>query len=435
MVSNLPTVVIGAGPVGLAAAAHLHEYKESFLILEKGAEAGSNILEWGHVQLFSPWEFNVDQVAKKLLKQTQWEEPEADKLPTGKQLVNEYLKPLSNLPQIKKNITYRAEVIDITKKNIDKMKSKLRDQTPFVLYVKVNGAMEKIEAKAVIDASGTWNNPNPASADGIWRREGLQKELYTHIPDIATESETFKNKHVAVIGSGHSALNTLIDLTEIKSEFPDTKVSWIIRKQQVNEAFGGEENDELAARGELGSKAHKLIDNGQVKVHSSFYVEDIIEQDGSFVIHSSDGVSISNVDEVIVNTGSRPNFSFLKELRLNVDPVVESTTELAPLIDPNLHSCGTVRPHGEKELRQPERGFYITGVKSYGRAPTFLMVTGYEQVRSIVAYLSGDIEEAIKVKVKLPETGVCRVNPNPKKLQIIGAKSEGSSCGDSNCGC
>ncbi|ASK64128.1 flavoprotein [Virgibacillus phasianinus] len=435
MLSNLPTVIVGAGPVGLAAAAHLNGYNQSFLVLEKGTKAGSNILEWGHVQLFSPWEFNIDQAAKKLLKETQWEEPAADKLPTGKELVNEYLKPLSNLPQIKDNIIYNAEIIDITKKNIDKMKSDARDQTPFVLYVKVNGAIEKLEAKAVIDASGTWNNPNPPFADGIWRSEGLQKNLYTHIPDIATETETFKDKHVAVIGSGHSALNTLINLSELKAKFPNTRISWFVRKQQIKEAFGGEENDELAARGELGSKAHEIIDNGKVNVHSSFYVEDIAEQNGSFIIHSSDGVSISNVDEIIVNTGSRPNFTFLKELRLDVDPIVESTTELAPLIDPNLHSCGTVRPHGEKELRQPDTGFYMTGLKSYGRAPTFLMVTGYEQVRSIVAYLSGDIEEATKVKLRLPETGVCQVNPNPNQLQIIGVSSGESGCGGSNCGC
>ena len=105
---------------------------------------------------------------------------------------------------------------------------------------------------------------------------------------------------------------------------------------------------------------------------------------------------------------------------MSIDSATESVKALAPLIDPNLHSCGTVRPHGEKELRQPEKDFYIVGMKSYGRAPTFLMATGYEQVRSIVAYLTGDYESAKKVELNLPETGVCSVNLIPKK--------QGQSC-------
>ena len=97
----------------------------------------------------------------------------------------------------------------------------------------------------------------------------------------------------------------------------------------------------------------------------------------------------------------------MRELRLSLDSSVESTAALAPLIDPNLHSCGTVRPHGEAELRHPEKNFYIAGMKSYGRAPTFLLATGYEQVRSIVAGLNGDWQAAREVHLHLPETGVC----------------------------
>ena len=112
-------------------------------------------------------------------------------------------------------------------------------------------------------------------------------------------------------------------------------------------------------------------------------------------------------DELIVATGFRPDLSFLRELRLALDPALECPPALAPLIDPNEHSCGTVRPHGARELAQPEAGFYIAGMKSYGRAPTFLMLTGYEQVRSIVADIAGDRAAAERVELVLPETGVC----------------------------
>src|SRR5215210_1064410 len=101
----------------------------------------------------------------------------------------------------------------------------------------------------------------------------------------------------------------------------------------------------------------------------------------------------------------------LRELRLGFDPAVEAPTALAPLIDPNLHSCGTVPPHGVDELAHPEPGFYIVGMKSYGRAPTFLLLTGYEQARSVVAALAGDWAAARDVQLDLPETGVCNSNP------------------------
>jgi len=113
------------------------------------------------------------------------------------------------------------------------------------------------------------------------------------------------------------------------------------------------------------------------------------------------------VDELIVATGFRPDMGFLSELRLRLDPAIEAPVALAPLIDPNEHSCGTVRPHGARELAQDEPGLYLAGMKSYGRAPTFLMITGYEQVRSIAADIAGDKEAAERVELELPETGVC----------------------------
>ncbi len=116
---------------------------------------------------------------------------------------------------------------------------------------------------------------------------------------------------------------------------------------------------------------------------------------------------IGPFDEIIATTGFRPDLSLLAELRLDLDPAVESPKALAPLIDPNVHSCGSVPPHGEAELRHPESGAYVVGMKSYGRAPTFLMLTGYEQVRSIAAAIAGDWEAARDVQLVLPETGVC----------------------------
>ena len=126
---------------------------------------------------------------------------------------------------------------------------------------------------------------------------------------------------------------------------------------------------------------------------------------------------------MVVCTGFRPGLEMLKEVRLSIDPWLECTTALGPLIDPNEHSCGTVRPHGARELAQPEPGFYLAGMKSYGRAPTFLMITGYEQVRSIMAEIAGDHEAARHVQLVLPETGVCSAAPS------LGVEASAGCCG------
>ncbi|MGC7272867.1 flavoprotein, partial [Mycobacteroides abscessus subsp. abscessus] len=91
---------------------------------------------------------------------------------------------------------------------------------------------------------------------------------------------------------------------------------------------------------------------------------------------------------------------FLSEVRLDLDPILQAPAKLAPEIDPNLHSCGSVPPHGATELAHPdEPGLYLVGMKSYGRAPTFLALTGYEQVRSVAAELAGDHEAAQRVEL------------------------------------
>jgi glycine/D-amino acid oxidase-like deaminating enzyme len=179
-----------------------------------------------------------------------------------------------------------------------------------------------------------------------------------------------------------------------------------MRKKQIEAAFGGEAADALPARGALGIQARQLVEGGAVHALSPFHVVEITQRSGRLAVRGEDGTEVV-VDRIIVATGFRPDFAFLREIRLTLDPWLESSGAIGPLIDPNLHSCGTVRPHGAKELAHEEAGFFIVGMKSYGRAPTFLLATGYEQVRSIAAWLDGDIPAASAVQLTLPATGVC----------------------------
>jgi thioredoxin reductase len=438
----LPVAVLGAGPVGLAAVAHLVSRNQPFFLFEAGNTVAANVLSWKHIRVFSPWRYNIDKAARELLSKTSWKSPEDEGLPTGGELYNEYFKPLSELPTIKQNTFLNARVLSVGRKNLDKMKTTGREHLPFVIKVLHNSEVKQFEVKAVIDSTGTWNSPNPIGSGGFFAPGEIEnrEKIFYGIPDILNEhSDRYKNKSVLVIGGGHSSINAILELEKLKEKFPATEIHWVLRKKKISDVYGGQEDDALAARGALGIKIEELVNSGRVNVYTPFLIQQVLNNDGKLTIvgnQQEQEFALPGVDEIISNTGSRPDFSFLRELRLNIDPALESVSEIAELIDPNIHSCGTVRPHGEKELRHFEKGFYITGSKSYGRAPTFLMATGYEQVRSIVAAIDGDMEAAAKVELDLPETGVCSTDldsgsaccgPAPKEQSTVVASA--ACCG------
>jgi hypothetical protein len=422
--------ILGAGPVGLAAAAHVLERGMQPVVLEAGPQIGHAVRQWSHVPLFSPWEYAIDKASERLLTAAGWNSPPPDQYPTGGELLAQYLEPLATRTPLKDHIRTSSLVTSVGRAGFDKMKSNGRAFEPFTIRYQNGKGPEQLKADAVIDATGTWFSPNPAGADGlpaIGERETQERIAYG-MPDVlGRERGRYAGLTVAVLGAGHSAIGTLIDLVRLKEEAPGSEVIWLLRGDKPEKAFGGGANDKLAARGALGAAFAKLVTEGKICVETGFRVSHL-GRDGDKVrigAGSSCCGRFVTVDELVVATGFRPDFDFLREVRLSLDPAVECPPTLAPLIDPNIHSCGTVRPHGARELSQPEPGFYFAGMKSYGRAPTFLMLTGYEQVRSIVAEIAGDHEAAARVELVLPETGVCS-GPGPEASL---AKAEASAAG------
>jgi hypothetical protein len=411
---DLPVAVIGAGPVGLAAAAHLVSRGETPLVLEGGSGVGASVRQWAHVRLFSPWRYLVDPVARGMLEAAGWEMPEEDRTPTGGELVERLLEPLAELPGISGHIRLGAHVEAVTRLGFDKVKSVGREGAPFELVVRdAAGERQRVLARAVIDASGTYTDPNPLGASGLPVEGELENAGRIHygIPDaLGVQRERYGGRKVLVLGSGHSAFNALLDLAHLQEEEPTTQVVWAIRRQQEGQMFGGGSNDALPARGSLGLRLRSLVASGKIGLRKGFRASRIRSGEGALVVEG-DGMEVGPIDEIVVATGYRPNLGMTRELRLALDPWLEAPAQLAPLIDPNVHSCGTVYPHGAVELAHPEADFYTVGMKSYGRAPTFLLLTGYEQVRSVVCMLSGDERGAREVKLVLPETGVCSTDP------------------------
>lgn len=430
MTADLPIAIIGAGPVGLAAAAHVAERGLTPLILERGRGPGHAVRHWGHVSIFSPWSFNIDAAARRLLAGTGWTAPHPDALPTGDALVDDYLAQLAAHPAIAPHLRLGAEVVSVNRAGYDKVMSPGREVAPFRLrWRDRDGDEQEALARAVIDASGTWFTPNPMGADGLAVRgeRAAADRIAYGIPDVAgAASASYAGRRVLVVGSGHSAINVVLDLLALQQAAPETKVSWAVRRDRIDRLLGGGLNDRLPARGALGLAAKKAIADGRLVLLAPFAAEGIAADGGGLRVTGRLGglPHELTVDRIVVATGFRPDLAALTELRVSVDPIMEAPPALAPLIDPNLHSCGTVPPHGVLELSHPEAGFYIVGAKSYGRAPTFLMATGYEQVRSVVAEIAGDREAARSVKLVLPETGVCSATPAK-----AGAKTPAACCG------
>lgn len=406
---HLPIAIVGAGPVGLAAAAHLLERGLAPMVFEAGATAGASIGRWGHVRMFSPWSFNIDAKAAALLAPTGWVAPPADAYPTGRDLLTQYLWPLAEVGPIRQRLHLNSRVVSVSRAGHDVMRTAQRGQAPFLLRVAGPEGERDVLARAVIDASGTYATPNWMGTHGIPALGEMASadRIAYGVPDVLGAARPrYANRRVLVLGSGHSAFNELHDLAELAVAEPRTQVLWAIRGVSLERILGGGKNDQLQERGKLGLVIGRLLDEGKIALHTGVHVDRIAESPEGLRLHAVSQV-LPPVDEVIVATGFRPDLGLLSELRLELDPATQSPVRLAPLIDPNVHSCGTVRPHGAAELSHPEDGLYVVGMKSYGRAPTFLMWTGYEQVRSVTAALAGDWEAAGRVELVLPETGVC----------------------------
>jgi thioredoxin reductase len=421
---QLPTLVIGAGPIGLAAAAHLLERGQDPLVVERGPRAASSVRAWGHVRLFSRWSELVDPAAARLLEPTGWTAPDADRYPTGAEWAELYLQPLADA--LGDRVSYGSAVTGVARRGRDRVVDSGRSGQPFTVHLRsADGSERRLQARAVVDASGTFTTPNPLGSDGYPAAgERSESEHVSYlVPDIDDPADVarYGGRRTAVVGSGHSALTALVALATLAERVPGTTAVWVLRRGAVGSVFGGGDADELPARGALGVRAREAVAAGHIEVVTGFCTEALERPSGragdtagdaptsapTLTLVSEDGRRLEGLDEVVGLTGFRPDHSIMSELRLGLDARLEAPVALAPLIDPNVHSCGTVYPHGAAELAHEEEGVFVVGMKSYGRAPTFLAMTGYEQVRSVAAALAGDDAAARRVELTLPETGVC----------------------------
>ena len=388
---NTRAIVVGAGPIGLSAGVRLLQAGIQPVILEAGPNVGHTIRDWAHVRVFTDWESVIDPAVVEVLKDAGWQAPPPGEFPKGGELVDQYLEPLGAI--LGDRVRFGHRVTAITRQNRDKVVTEGREDLPFLVRAETADGVVELTSEFVIDASGTWTTPNPMGAGGL---PAIGEESVVNIrygmPDVlGLDRSRYEGRRVLVVGAGHSAANVLLDLAELALETPETVPVWALRRPDAAKAYGAMEEDELPERGKVGLELRHRVEEGRIQLEADFRVASVSESNGRPLVTGTgaDGSERTvAVDEIVVATGQRPDLSITRELRLELDPWLEAPIRLAPLIDPNVHTCLTVPEHGVAQLSHPESGFYTVGIKSYGRAPTFLMATGYKQIESVVTAIS-----------------------------------------------
>ena len=344
---DLPVAVIGAGPVGLAAAAQLIAQGLPVKVYEAGPAVGANLRDWGHVRVFTPWRYCVDEAATALLKRQGWRLPPAEAFPTGAELVSDYLEPLAATPELDAVIETGARVTAISRLGLDKVVSRGRETRPFLLAVASKAGIRRELARAVIDASGTWTTPNPLGASGLPADGEAQfgRRIAYGIPDVlGRDRAAYVGMTTLVVGSGHSAGNALLELAQLADTNPGTAFLWATRSSDLVRIYGGGDADQLPARGALGAEVREPWKAGGLDLER-ICVETREESQGLLSSETARGraASASRQDHRRHRAASRS----IADVELRVTrSVAECTKALGPLIDPNEHTWlgATARP-------------------------------------------------------------------------------------------
>ncbi len=392
--------VLGAGPVGLEAAALAVELGFDAHVFERG-EVGDHLLAWGHVSMFTPWSMTVGPASSRLLARDGWGAPPGDACPTGLELVERVLQPLAASASLKSRVHTHSQVVQVSRhgaRKSDRSSVEQRREHPFRLIVRDPGGRESVlHARALVDASGTFGNPNRAGTGGIPARgeSYLAPQMSYHPDDVrGLRRERHAGRTTLVIGGGASAVTTMIALAALAREAPGTRAVWVTRRDTPG--FSGEiANDSLSARGALYAEGRALQAGASdaVRWQGGCEVESFEYNSATHryraILDTAAGARAEEADQVIVNCGYGPDTSLYRELRVH-----ECYESLAPmklaaaLRGAGTSDCVSIPAFGVDVLANPEPDFYILGAKSYGRSSDFLLQTGYEQVTEVMAKLA-----------------------------------------------
>jgi cation diffusion facilitator CzcD-associated flavoprotein CzcO len=388
--------ILGAGPTGLEAALAAVEAGHPFTVYEASPSVAGNVRAWGHVRLFTPWEMNVSPCMRRHLEAAGREVPNGSEHPTGHDLAEKVLEPLAALPEVAPHLRLGARVLGIGRQGLlkhEEIATPERGRHPFRILLSDGAGREWTEtADLVIDATGTWSNPNTLGDGGIPApgERTLAGEIRRDIPDLSAEKEDWAGKTILLAGAGHSAQTAIRALAELAKEAPGTRVIWALRNPEPT--WGTHEGDPLADRAALAASAAELAGGASpaVEAKRGAVVEEIAKPNGRLevTLRNGAGPETVEVDRILSLTGAVGDHGLYRQLQVHECYATCGPIKLsAALLGAGSSDCLTQTTHGADTLTNPEPGFFILGAKSYGRNNTFLMRIGWEQVGEVFGLL------------------------------------------------
>ncbi len=382
--------IIGAGPIGLEAAIAAMDGGFEVEIFERGKVADA-VRQWGHVKMFSPFGMNSTARGRERLERSGASLPESNELLTGAEFRERYLLSLArSLPP---DVLHEdTAVLAIGRSGVlkgDHIGESVRGNTRFRMLTRnATGDERVVNADVILDCTGTYTQPNGLGDGGIPAPgEGAARDrIFYGIPDfIGRDGKRFAGRRVLVVGAGHSGATAVTGLVELGS----AETHWLLRRDR---ALPSEEipDDPLPERSRLAAKSNRLVQEGRVTLHRAASIESIANLNGALPVRiatPNDEYSLV-IDEIIVATGFRPDLMLARELQVQTCWATEGTYPLAAsLLGEAGADCLKTPAFGAEMLMHPEPNYFTLGMKSYGRAPNFLLRTGHEQIETVLDWL------------------------------------------------
>jgi hypothetical protein len=410
-------VIVGAGPVGLEmAVAALKSDGDawSVTVIERGEKVAQNVREWGHVSLFSAWELNTTEHGRGILAEKGQALADPKSFPTGNELVTGYLDHLGEWisQHDRGQVRTSSNVVQIGRcggclKSV--MGADNRKANQFNILVTTGDEDEEyILADAVVDASGTYGNGNHSGSGGVpalgERKASKTGRILRTVPDpLGADRQRFSEAtDIAVLGSGYSAITTLNKLAALSESLvaegkQAPSITWLTRR--TGQPYELIDNDPLPQR-------VVLAEQGNAWAAGSADEKSAVRHIGGVAVQSFGtandklklGIQIEaketkemELDYLVSNCGYRPDADIYQELQVHQCYASEGPMKLAAAMMAASGSASAdclqqVAP-GADTLRNPEPGFYILGMKSYGRGSKFIMKIGHEQVGHVLTLL------------------------------------------------
>lgn len=366
--------VIGAGPMGIAAALGARARGHDVTVLER-AEVGASLRTWGPVRFFSPLSMNVSPRMRELLGSQPLDD---DALLTGPEYVDRVLLPLA----LHVDVRTGRNVIAIGRRGLtraDYAGHPLRAERPFRIVCDND---EVFDAEVVLDASGGFTVPRAIGLGGLPAigETRLSSKPIRTLGELAAAD--LAGKRVLVVGHGHSAANAIAFLQK-----RDVQVVWAVRSANRRPC---EEvpNDPLPERASVVARANALAETppASLRVERRAMIEGVAQNNGHVDVAFSGGRVVA-ADVIAAFTGYRPDGRFLSELAVEISPVTEGGARLHRAIA-NVTDCLSVPAVKPEDLRTGEERFFFVGSRSYGRSRTFLLQTGFAQLEVMLDALT-----------------------------------------------